>query len=148
MFIGSSSQSRCDDAVALMKESYPAGQVFGKAVDLKSEPSIKSYFEWVDSTGKKGVDHVVFTAGDALALAPVDENLDVERSKDAFDIRVFGVLRVVKAVKGLFNVGGSLTLTTGTVAYKPPKGWSVASAMGGATEVRPRRFYHSASMRR
>lgn len=79
------------------------------------------------------MDHVIFSAGDALQLHSLDD-LDVESSKSAFEVRVFGVLRVVKAVKGMFNKGGSLTLTTGTVAYKPHKGWSVASAMGGATE--------------
>lgn len=76
----------------------------------------------------------IYTAGDALQLAPLDE-VNVDTSKTAFDVRVFGVLRVVKVVKSLFNKGGSLTLTTGTVAYKPSKGWAVGSAMGGATEV-------------
>lgn len=133
VFIGSSSQTKCDAAVSLLKKSYPKGEVYGKTVNLTDDSSIKEYFGWVNAIGNPGVDHCIYTAGDALQLAPLDE-VNVDTSKTAFDVRVFGVLRVVKVVKSLFNKGGSLTLTTGTVAYKPSKGWAVGSAMGGATE--------------
>lgn len=144
-----------------MQKEYPQGKIHAKSVNLLDEASIKVFFDWINNFEgtAKGVDHVgtssyafvnqipstyasqctfpstVFTAGDALQLGPL-ETLDIEASKSAFDVRFFGIMRVVKAAKSLFNKGGSMVLTTGTVAYKPSPGWSLASGMGGAVEVR------------
>ena len=145
-----------------MQKEYPQGKIHAKSVNLLDEASINVFFDWINKFEgtAKGVDHVgtsshafinqtalrltrvnllalsiVFTAGDALQLGPL-ETLDIEASKSAFDVRFFGIMRVVKVVKSLFNKGGSMVLTTGTVAYKPSPGWSLASGMGGAVEVR------------
>lgn len=63
VFIGSSSQTKCDAAVSLLKKSYPKGEVYGKTVNLTDDSSIKEYFGWVNAIGNPGVDRKAFETG-------------------------------------------------------------------------------------
>ncbi|KAJ9095264.1 hypothetical protein QFC21_005630 [Naganishia friedmannii] len=147
VYIASSSSVRVEKAVSQLQSTAAAaggegkGSIQGRAIDLTSDSSVKEFIGWVsgdaDGAGKeRGVDHVIFTAGDALQLGDLMET-DFEDAKKAFDVRFWGALRVIRfAHPEMKDRGrlGSITLTSGTVAYKPAKGWVVAAGMGGAVE--------------
>ncbi|KAM0756525.1 NAD(P)-binding protein [Meredithblackwellia eburnea MCA 4105] len=131
VFIGSSSQSKIDQSIKSLLDAYPKGKVFGKAVNVKEESSMKEFFDFVDQTGVKGVDHIIYSSGDNLKLGDLPD-LSAEALAASYDVRVFGVLRMAKIVKGLMNKGGSIVLTSGMAAIKPHPGWSLMGSVVGA----------------
>ncbi|KAJ9107189.1 hypothetical protein QFC19_002849 [Naganishia cerealis] len=146
VYLASSSSTRIEAAVSRLttathqSPTATGGSVQGRAIDLGSDDSVRQFIDWVsaDTTvGKaRGIDHVVFTAGDALRLGDLMDT-DLEDAKGALEVRFWGALRVIKFTHSQMKDrgrSGSITLTSGTVAYKPAKGWAVASGMGGAIE--------------
>ncbi|KAJ9119335.1 hypothetical protein QFC24_005806 [Naganishia onofrii] len=167
VYIASSSSTRVENAVSQIQtaaasatEGGQKGSIQGREIDLTSDTSVKEFVGWVSADTKgdggkeKGIDHVIFTAGDALQLGDLMET-DFEDARkvtlsanlilciggdmrtQAFDVRFWGALRVIQfAHPEMKDRGrlGSITLTSGTVAYKPAKGWVVAAGMGGAVE--------------
>lgn len=123
VIVVSSNKARVEQALATL----PAGAA-GHAVDLTDAAQVGALF---DSLGD--IDHLVYTAGESLALMPV-ETLDLDRAKDFFALRYFGALAAVKAAAPHVRPGGSITLTTGTAKDRPGPGWSVASSILGAVE--------------
>lgn len=71
-------------AVTALNTISGSGSIQGRAIDLRSDDSVKEFVEWVanDLEGGKqqGIDHVVFTAGDALRLGHLMET-DLEAAK-------------------------------------------------------------------
>ncbi|TQM36642.1 SDR family oxidoreductase [Pseudonocardia cypriaca] len=100
----------------------------GHAVDLNDPAQVQSLFAGLD------LDHLVYTAGEPLALMPVAE-LDLDRARAFFGLRYFGVLAAVHAAAPHIRAGGSITLTTGTASVRPGPGWSVAASICGAVEA-------------
>ncbi|KAI5450208.1 hypothetical protein NCC49_003357 [Naganishia albida] len=143
IYIASSSIDRVNGAVSKLKDTIDgqsAGSVQGRTIDLTSDSSVKEVVDWVsnDTEGGKqsGIDHVIFTAGDSLMLGDLSQ-VNIDDCKCALEVRFWGMLRVVKfAHPAMMDRGryGSITVTSGTVAYKPAKGWSVAAGMGGSVE--------------
>lgn len=87
VYIGSSSSERVQRAVSQLKDTIPEqsiGSVQGRSIDLTSDESVKEFVDWVSNDvegGKaKGVDHTIFTAGDALRLGDLMET-DIEEAK-------------------------------------------------------------------
>lgn len=140
VYIGSSNAERVESAVKNLESANASGKgsIQGRAIDLKSDESVKEFVDWVANDKERkeeGVDHLIFTAGDALMLGDLmDTNLEEAKavstslsSSDligkadsrgnikAFEVRFWGALRVVKAVhpamkdRGRF---GSITLTS------------------------------------
>ncbi|MET7963883.1 SDR family oxidoreductase [Micromonospora zamorensis] len=79
-------------------------------------------------------DHLVYTAGEPLALMSVDA-LNLAAARTAFDLRYFGLLSAVNAALPYLLPGGSITLTTGTANHRPSAGWSVAASITGAIDA-------------
>ncbi|MFF0257025.1 SDR family oxidoreductase [Micromonospora zamorensis] len=79
-------------------------------------------------------DHLVYTAGEPLALMSVDA-LNLAAARTAFDLRYFGSLSAVNAALPYLLPGGSVTLTTGTANHRPSAGWSVAASITGAIDA-------------
>ncbi|KAL8290507.1 hypothetical protein RQP46_002765 [Phenoliferia psychrophenolica] len=131
VFIGSSSAAKVEAAAAKLRAAYPSGTVHGRAVNMKEEASVAAWIEWVAATGNKGIDHLIYSAGDPLSLGPLGQ-VETEKLGDTFDVRVFGIFRAVKAAQPHLNVGGSVCLTTGSAAFKPSKGWTAVTAVTGA----------------
>jgi NAD(P)-dependent dehydrogenase (short-subunit alcohol dehydrogenase family) len=117
----SSNKSRVDRAVAEL-----AAGASGQAVDLTDTDAVQALFD-----GLGAIDHLVYTAGEPLALMPVD-GLDLERARQFFELRYFGALAAVRAAAPHLPPGGSITLTSGTAGDRPGPGWSVASSICGA----------------
>jgi NAD(P)-dependent dehydrogenase (short-subunit alcohol dehydrogenase family) len=80
-----------------------------------------------------GIDHLVFTAGEPLALMGL-ATLDLDRARESFNLRYFGALWAAHAAAPHLNPGGSITLTTGIAGHRPGPGWAVAASICGAVE--------------
>jgi NAD(P)-dependent dehydrogenase (short-subunit alcohol dehydrogenase family) len=100
----------------------------GHAVDLADPRRIRDLFGVVGD-----LDHLVYTAGEPLSLAPLSE-LDMDAAAATFRIRYFGALAAVQASVPHIRPGGSITLTTGTASARPGAGWAVAASICGAIE--------------
>lgn len=109
-------------------------RVAGYTVNLSGpgmEDSIRQFFKQV---GK--VDHVIHTAGDSLAVLPLSE-VTYEKIIAAGEVRFFSAIITAKVAAEILPSGGSLTLTTGSVAEHPIPNWPVvagfASGLHGLT---------------
>ncbi|WP_433306154.1 SDR family oxidoreductase [Actinoplanes sp. CA-030573] len=102
--------------------------VTGIAADLADPDAVTRVLD-----GLGPVDHLVYTAGDALSLMPL-AGFDLGRAHGFFELRYFGALAAVRAVLPHLRSGGSITLTTGTAGDRPTPGWSVAASICGAVE--------------
>lgn len=126
--IASSNRQRVDKAL----EQLPQGSR-GYAVDLSKEENIKRFFE---KTGQ--IDHLVYTAGENLAVSTLDE-LDLGKSRQFFNLRYWSALAAVKYGSTKINQGGSITLTSGSGGVRPMEGWvipaTICTAMEGLTRA-------------
>jgi NAD(P)-dependent dehydrogenase (short-subunit alcohol dehydrogenase family) len=119
--VASRRQRSVDTALAMLSAGAE-----GSTVDLTDGASIA---ELVERHGP--FDHVVYTAGEPLALVPLDElTPDVVRS--FFETRYVGAVAVVRAVAPVLRRGGSITLTSGTAAERPGAGWALGASVCGA----------------
>ncbi|CAN8105915.1 unnamed protein product [Discula destructiva] len=135
--VSSSSQSRVESTVKQLKSSFPDAPVRGYACDLSKatvEQEIESLFEKV---GK--VDHIVFTAGDALAITPLGE-ITYDKIIAAGQLRFFAPLLVAKVGSKYLNKNpfSSITLTTGSISQKPRPNWSVVAGYAGGLHAMTR----------
>jgi NAD(P)-dependent dehydrogenase (short-subunit alcohol dehydrogenase family) len=123
VIVASASRSRVERAVVELQNS-----VAGLVLDVTDDGAVESFFAEVGE-----VDHLVYTAGEALALSPLAD-LDVDRARSFFEVRYFGALRVVRAAAPRVREGGSVTLTTGIANARPQPGWSIGASVCGAVE--------------
>ncbi|WP_169945800.1 SDR family oxidoreductase [Microbispora sp. H11081] len=119
----SSRRASVDRALAAL----PGGTV-GKVADLADPGRVRAVLQEIG-----GLDHLVFTAGEALDLMPV-ATLDLAAAREFFTLRYFGALAAVQAAAPLIRAGGSITLTTGVAKDRPGPGWAVAASVCGAIE--------------
>jgi NAD(P)-dependent dehydrogenase (short-subunit alcohol dehydrogenase family) len=103
----------------------------GSTIDVNDEANVADFFERLGA-----FDHLVFTAGDwgAMGGAASLADLDLTAARDAFGVRFWGALAVIKHGYGRIGAGGSITLTDGMLAHRPRKGAPVSTAMLGAVE--------------
>ena len=100
----------------------------GAVVDLSDDAAVAAFF-----AGAGEFDHLVYTAGEQLALMPV-AGLDLDEARKFFGLRYFGALGAVRSALPHLSAHGSITLTSGTAAARGGPGWSVASSICGAVE--------------
>ncbi|KAK9834491.1 hypothetical protein WJX74_002854 [Apatococcus lobatus] len=124
VIIASSTQSKVDGAMARLDSPSASG----RTVDISSEEQLRHFFEDVGP-----FDHFVYTAGDALQLGQFEQT-DLKKAKTALDVRFWGCIAAIKAAQKLIRPGGSITMTSGTIALKPIKDWAIATGVAGATE--------------
>lgn len=130
VIISSSNPSRVEQTVSKLQKAYPsnASNVSGHACNLGDANTVeKNIVELLEKTGK--VDHIVYTAADALAQMPLD-TIDIEKIHKAGLLRFFGPMLVGKHAKKFLTPGpkSSITLTTGGVSHKPIPDWTVVGA--------------------
>lgn len=75
-------------------------------------------------------DHLIHTAGDPLAIVPLDK-VDYASILSAGQVRFFSVLLATKHARPHLRQGGSITLTTGSIAVHPRPDWAVVSGFAG-----------------
>lgn len=123
--VGSSQASQVRIALDRLGEAAA-----GAAVDVTDEADLKRFFEGIGA-----FDHLVFTAGDWRQGPGPLRDMDLGAAAEAFKVRFWGALASVKHAVPHMAEGGSITLTDGLYAHRPPKGGGgVGSAMLGAVE--------------
>ncbi|KAF7562791.1 hypothetical protein G7046_g1313 [Stylonectria norvegica] len=140
IILSSSNQNKVDKAIARLQQhvkaaGLPERHISGKACNLADpaliEDSVQNLLEFATKDGK--LDHVVFTAGDALKIEGL-EKVTVETIHQIAMVRVTGAIIVAKYLSKYINqsVRSSYTVTSGTMLWRPSPGWSVmAGAVGG-----------------
>jgi NAD(P)-dependent dehydrogenase (short-subunit alcohol dehydrogenase family) len=98
------------------------------ALDVANEIGTQKFFA---DLGR--VDHVFITAGTLVS----DKRLvpESDRLRPAMDTRFWGALYAAKYAAPKIPPGGSITFMSGTAAWRPLAGASVASASCGAVEA-------------
>ena len=120
-------QSSIDRALSALPD-----QARGATVDLTDQVSLDRL------AGDIGdIDHLVFTAGESLELAPLAE-LTPDIVNRFFKTRFVGALSAVRVFAPHITAGGSITLTSGTAAEQPGFGAlpvSLCGAMNALTKA-------------
>jgi len=105
----------------------------GYVADPRDEAALERFFAMVGP-----FDHLVYTAGEALALGQIDR-LSIEAGRRFFETRYWGALAAAKHGAPLIRPGGSIVFTSGTAGARPHAGWalgaSVCAAMEGLTRA-------------
>ncbi|KAK3330683.1 short chain dehydrogenase [Apodospora peruviana] len=134
--ISSSSPTKVAAAVSHLAASYPDRAVRGIAVDLSSketaEADLESVFAQVSSSPLGTINHVVYTAADALSLGALD-TVTPDLIHQAAQMRmVVPILTGKVAARYLPKTNlSSITISSGVAADKSIKGWSVISYFAG-----------------
>jgi len=120
----SSSAAKVDKAKSRLQ-----GKATGHAVDLSKEEAIKTLFDQIGA-----FDHLVYTAGDPLALEELAV-VDLQKARLQFDVRYWGAVSAVKYGGPKIRSGGSIVLSSGMASRKPRKTWTITSSICGAMEA-------------
>jgi len=134
VIISSSNQGRVDKAIEKLVKAYPSAEkrVEGYAYSMGDEATLDSNVKALfEKSGK--LDHVVYTAGDSLAMIAIGE-LTMDQLKQAGMVRYFAPVMVAKYAPKYLNPGpaSSITFTTGSVSEKPMPSWSVVNGYATA----------------
>jgi len=127
VLIASSNWPRIEQAL-----SYLGNRAGGCVLDLLDDAAIARFF-----AARGAFDHLVYTAGDTLQLAPLAET-DLIHARSAYDLRYWSALSAAKHGARQLNPGGSITFTSGIAAARPRPGWTLAASVCGATEAMTR----------
>ncbi|KAK8104031.1 uncharacterized protein PG998_011064 [Apiospora kogelbergensis] len=123
--IAGSSQRSADAAVAEIKALYPSAAIAGFGCDL-SQDTVEADLEGLFDKAGGDVDHVVFTAADALTISGLqDLTPDVIRRAGHMRQVVPMMVGKVAARRLPRSRESSLTLSTGGIADQPRAGWSL-----------------------
>jgi NAD(P)-dependent dehydrogenase (short-subunit alcohol dehydrogenase family) len=120
--IASSGQSRLDAALAALPDGCG-----GVVVDARSEASVAEAFAQIGE-----LDHLVYTAGDGVVPRPLAQ-VPLDEARRLFDVRFWGAVAAVRHAAPRIKAGGSVVLTSGTVAVRPSAG--AALVAGGAAAI-------------
>jgi len=121
--IASSGQSRLDAALAALP-----GGCDGVVVDVRSEASVTEALAQIGE-----LDHLVYTAGDSVVPRPLDD-LPLDEGRRLFDVRFWGAVTAVRHAAPRIRAGGSVVLTSGTVAVRPSAGAALMAGAAAAIE--------------
>ena len=119
--IASRNPASIDRALA----ELPAG-VQGRAVDATVSAEVADFFDGVGE-----FDHFAYTAAENLVGRPLSE-FSVETAQAFFGLRVVHALDAVRLAVPHLSTTGSITLTSGTAAFKGGTGWMLGAAACGA----------------
>jgi len=109
------------------RAKLPTGPHAAHAVDLRDAAAIAALFERIGA-----LDHLVFTAGEELLLSPL-ANLDLAAARRFFELRYWGALTAIRAAH--LAKTGSIVLTSGSAAHRPPPGFVIGASICAAVEA-------------
>lgn len=139
VMIASSNTSKVQAAVSELQTSYPSAKlnIHGLTVDLSKPDTLESELEnlfehTVNNLGGEKLNHVIFTAGDALAIVKLAD-MSMESILKAGQIRFFAPLLAAKFIPKFVknSYESSYTITTGSVSERPMPDWSVIGSFAG-----------------
>jgi NAD(P)-dependent dehydrogenase (short-subunit alcohol dehydrogenase family) len=122
--IVSRSEQRVDAALSQLPDNAE-----GYAADLTSDQETANVLRQIGA-----FDHLVYTAGENLNLAPLKDT-DLLEARGLLETRLWGALSAVKAAHAQIRPGGSIVLMSGSASERPQSGWSIAAAICGASEA-------------
>ena len=126
VIISSSRQTRIDAAIEQLIKTYPSAKsrISGYACDLSTKSQEANIEALFSQCGGK-LDHIVFTAGEQLAVMAL-QDATLEKIQQAGMVRFFAPLLVAKHAMKHLKPGpaASITLTTGAVSQKPSPNWT------------------------
>lgn len=155
VIVASSKAANVESAVSRLKDTYPpayGAKVAGLVCDLGNQDTLDenvvrllteatspSLFSPTDQNEGESVllDHIAFTAGDIVVPSTFSlQSITIPTLTSILTVRYYATIILAKHLSNYmnWNSSSSLTLTSGTNAAKPSKGWSVASSVGSATE--------------
>ncbi|WAM14935.1 SDR family oxidoreductase [Rhodococcus sp. JS3073] len=117
--------SRNPDSVTAALKELPDNAV-GHAVDASSTKSLRAFFHEIGQ-----FDHLAYTAADTLISTPL-EDYTPQSALTFFNLRVVYAFEAVRLAVPHLRPGGSITLTSGTAAFKGGPGWLLGCAAAGA----------------
>ncbi|WP_369374111.1 SDR family oxidoreductase [Promicromonospora sp. Populi] len=120
--IGSRNPASVERALAELPDT-----VSGHVVDATSGASLAAFFD-----GAGSFDHFAYTAADPLAGLTLAD-YTVEAARSFFDLRLVHALDAVRLAVPHLRDHVSVTLTSGTAAFKGGPGWTLGAAASGAT---------------
>jgi NAD(P)-dependent dehydrogenase (short-subunit alcohol dehydrogenase family) len=103
----------------------PNGSV-GRAVDASSAAELAAFFDDVGD-----FDHFVYTAAGPLVPTPLAE-YTAETGRAFFELRLVCALDAIRLAVPHIRPGGSITMTSGSAAFRGSAGWVLGSAASGA----------------
>lgn len=118
------------------------GRSSAMACDLGSTDSVNQAFARVDT-----LDHLVITAGARVGSPSLDQLRDAELLQ-AYDIKLFGALRAIRAALPRLAPRASITLTSGLLARKPSAGGLLKGSVNAAVEAAARQLAKELAPRR
>ncbi|OJJ67036.1 hypothetical protein ASPBRDRAFT_34764 [Aspergillus brasiliensis CBS 101740] len=124
--IASSNASRVDKSAVALKRKFPGGGITAHVCDLAGDDVERHLERLLSAIGS--LDHIIFTAGDNLAIQPLD-TIDLHAIRRAGHVRFAVPLLLAKLAPRFLNSGptSSLTLTTGAGSEKPFPNWSLVA---------------------
>ncbi|KAF4472879.1 fusarubin cluster-dehydrogenase [Fusarium albosuccineum] len=133
VFISSSSQSKISNAIERLQSNNSAAKAqlqgipcnLGSADTLTTE--VEKLFAEVSKSGK--LDHVVFTAGDKLAVGKL-EDFTFDAIRQAGTVRFFAPIVIAQQLRKHLNESttSSFTIATGGAGEHVSKDWSIMQA--------------------
>jgi NAD(P)-dependent dehydrogenase (short-subunit alcohol dehydrogenase family) len=121
--IASRDQGRLQAALAQLPDTCA-----GAVLDTRDESGVAALFDGVGE-----FDHMVYTAGDTVRPQPLADQ-ELKAARDLFEVRLWGALAAVKHATPHIRPGGSIVLTSGTVAVRPAPGTALAAGAAAAME--------------
>ncbi|KAI9803983.1 MAG: hypothetical protein M1833_000264 [Piccolia ochrophora] len=143
VIISGSNPTKLSKALDRLKTSYSdrKADVSGHTCDLSKPDALESNIDILLKAATEGasLDHIAFTAGDALKSTHVSE-VTLEYVRNCGNVRFLAPLIVAKLAPKYLTEGpgSSITLTGGVNTDRPTPGWSVIAAYGGAGEAMTR----------
>jgi NAD(P)-dependent dehydrogenase (short-subunit alcohol dehydrogenase family) len=110
--------------------------------DLSDDASVVQAFQ---RTGP--IDHLVLTPGARVGSPRLEQLTDAELAL-AFDVKLFGSLRAIRAALPVLAPNASITLTSGQLARKPSPGGLLKGSLNAAVEAAGRQLAKELAPRR
>ncbi|KAJ6779397.1 hypothetical protein PWT90_03952 [Aphanocladium album] len=143
VYISSSNQSKIDTAVGQLNEyAKLVGRepvASGRACDLSdnatTEANLTALLDWVTDSKANLLNHVVFTAGDALNVVPITQ-VTGDNVLAGLNVRIAGSILLGKLLP-VYTVRSnktSYTVTSGSLSPRPAPGMGLVAGFAAAVE--------------
>lgn len=139
VFVSSSNSEKVKSAVHRLKSSQPenAPRISGFPCDLASKDRLESNLDnlLASITAAAPLNHICFTAGDSIKFSSLKDITldDVDKTQL---VRFMGPIMLAKlSTKYLVKeAASSITLTSGSISWKPPPNAAVVTALSSSIE--------------
>ena len=117
--------SRNPASVESALAQLPAGSA-RRAVEASSAEELAAFFQFLGD-----FDHFAYTAAGPLVPNPLAE-YTAQAGQAFFELRLVAALDAIRLAVPRIRPGGSITMTSGTAAFRGSAGWVLGSAASGA----------------